>query len=189
MKLIGIAGVARSGKDTAARCIKKFLEERGKNVQIYSLATPLKSDLRPLVSMKFKLDIFDLTDEDKLILRPLMVAYGGALRKKTNGKYFTSIADSFIKMNQEIDYLIVPDIRYCEYPEDENVWLTKYDSKFLHVSRFLADGSILAAPNEDERRNDPILADEANISIRWGGLSEEGCYKFLEENKIFELLC
>ena len=187
-KVIGICGVARSGKDTLARCIKKYLNSRGKSVEIHSLAKPLKNDLAPLVKAKFGLDIHELSDENKNILRPLMVAYGFALRKKSKGKYFTEMADHFIKFHFNIDSIIIPDIRYTEYPEDENVWITKYDSKLIHVSRVLPDGSILQPPNEDERRNDPILAGEADMVVRWGDMSEEECYEFLEKGGFFDLL-
>jgi hypothetical protein len=52
--MIGVGGLARAGKDTLSRCLKKVIEDDfGCEVEIVHLADKLKSDLDKLISCNF----------------------------------------------------------------------------------------------------------------------------------------
>lgn len=184
MKLIGVSAfAARSGKDTLAKCLQVILTERGKTVVIKSLATPLKSHMQEFIYKEFGIDIFNCTDEEKALVRGLLVAYGGARRKQTHGKYWTSLMDAEIRRltKENVDYLIVPDIRYAEFEGDEVDWIKEWGGALFFVSLLLEDGQRLLPPNEDEEKNGPILEQKADITIEWPHMSFEECLKFTKQ--------
>ena len=67
MKLIGFAGYARTGKDTACELLG------GRRI---AFADALKDDLADIVERRYGLDPSALTPEQKEIIRPLYVAHG-----------------------------------------------------------------------------------------------------------------
>ena len=67
MKIIGFAGYARTGKDTACELLG------GRRI---AFADALKDDLADLVERRYGLDPTTLTPEQKEIIRPLYVAHG-----------------------------------------------------------------------------------------------------------------
>ena len=71
-RLIGICGVARSGKDTLAEII---LNHKGGG-KILSIADALKRDLDPLLKKRIGHSAFSEDPAIKKIIRPLLVCYG-----------------------------------------------------------------------------------------------------------------
>lgn len=177
-KLITISGVARSGKDSAAIAIKTFLEASGKKVEIKSLAEPLKTAMYDFIWNNFEIDIYNCSDEEKALVRPLMVAFGFAKRRQTEGKYFTDIFDRYFSKSAA-DFVIVPDLRYADYQNDELDWARRYRALKIHVTKTI-NGKELTAPNEDEARNNPNLLGSADLRIYWpDGLNESDRYQFI----------
>ena len=155
-KMIGLTGVARSGKDTFYSILKKYLEEKGIKSQRLAFADALKNEL------------YDCTPENKEIVRPLMVAYGKCRRIQTEGKYWTSTIQP--EVNESIANNIVPivtDVRYIEYKEDEYSWLKSHNGILIHISRKLDDGSFVPPANIEEKSNDNKLKAVSDISIVW----------------------
>ena len=95
--MIGLTGVARSGKDTFFSILKKYFKEKNINTQRVALADELKKELEDFVDKKFKINLNKCEGSEKELIRPLMVAYGKCRRVQTEGKYWTSMVDSTIK--------------------------------------------------------------------------------------------
>ena len=167
-KMIGLTGVARSGKDTFYSILKKYLQEKGIKSQRLAFADALKNELHEFTKDKFKIDLFDCTPEDKEIVRPLMVAYGKCRRSQTEGKYWTSTIEpkvnALIASNQ---IPILTDVRYIEYKDDEYSWLKSRNGILIHISRKLNDGSLVLPANVEERSNDNKLKAVADYSVCW----------------------
>jgi ABC-type uncharacterized transport system ATPase subunit len=70
-KIIGIAGCARSGKDTFFNILKKYLPE----VEQVALAGELKKDLDDFVKSKIGISVFTDDTKEKSLIRGLMVEY------------------------------------------------------------------------------------------------------------------
>jgi hypothetical protein len=81
MKLIGISGVARSGKDLFTTVAQEVLKQHGLKTERFALAYELKSDLKDLIHAKTGIDVFTENTEEKNIIRPLLVAYGDVMRQ------------------------------------------------------------------------------------------------------------
>lgn len=182
--VIGITGVARSGKDTFYLILKKFLEERKIRSERIALADDLKKELGPFVKEKFDIDLFKCSGIDKELIRPLMVSYGKCRRIQTEGKYWTSLVTS--KLKDLIKQKIVPvitDIRYIEYKDDEYSWLKSHDGVLVHISRKLDDGSLVPPANIEEKSNDNKLKAVADFSVCWDTCQDTNfLYELMQKN-------
>jgi hypothetical protein len=166
--MIGLTGVARSGKDTFFSILKKYFKEKNINTQRVALADELKKELEDFVDKKFKINLNKCEGSEKELIRPLMVAYGKCRRVQTEGKYWTSMVDSTIKDFKKNGTLpIVTDIRYIEYKDDEYSWLKNHNGILIHISRKLDDGTLVQPANIEEKSNDNKLKAVADYSVCW----------------------
>jgi hypothetical protein len=182
--MIGITGVARSGKDTFYSILKKYLKEKNLESQRIALADELKKELGDFVEKKFKIDLNKCDGSDKELIRPLMVAYGKCRRVQTQGKYWTSIVDQKVKELKKDNIIpIITDIRYIEYKEDEYAWLKSYNGILIHLSRKLDDGSFVPPANMEEKSNDNKLKAVADFSICWETCQDTNfLYELMQKN-------
>jgi len=166
--MIGLTGVARSGKDTFYSILQKYLEEKNIKSQRIALADNLKKELGDFTKEKFKIDLNKCEGKDKELIRPLMVAYGKCRRVQTEGKYWTSLVETEVKNLKKDNIIpIITDVRYIEYKEDEYSWLKSHNGILIHISRKLDDGSLIPPANIEEKSNDNKLKAVADYSISW----------------------
>lgn len=161
---IGIAGAARSGKDTLCRALIRYLNTLNIKALRKSIAgDAVKTDLKQVLLDKFSINSFTENTETKEFMRPFLVEYGKMQRAKTKGRYFI---DAFTPEPNAVN--ILPDIRYVEYPEDEVYWL-KNEVKGLLI--FIKRKGILDA-NDTERVNNFIIKEMADYIVNWDTLNE-----------------
>lgn len=188
--MIGITGVARSGKDTFYSILKKYLKEKNIEAERIALADELKKELGDFVDKKFKIDLNKCDGTDKELIRPLMVAYGKCRRVQSEGKYWTSLAEQKIKELKKQNIIpIITDIRYIEYKDDEYAWLKSHDGILIHLSRKLDDGSLIQPANIEEKSNDNKLKAVADFIICWETCQDTNfLYQLIEKNleRIYE---
>jgi len=182
--IIGITGVARSGKDTFYSILKKYLKEKGIDSQRLALADELKKELGDFVDKKFKIDLNKCDGADKELIRPLMVAYGKCRRVQTEGKYWTSLVEPKLKELKKENILpIITDIRYIEYKEDEYAWLKNHNGILIHISRKLDDGTFIPPANIEEKSNDNKLKAVADFCICWETCQDTNfLYELIQKN-------
>ena len=181
MKIIGISGLARSGKDLFTTVAQKILTDKGFTTERYALAYELKSDIKDLIFKQTKIDVFTENTEEKNIIRPMLVAYGDVMRKVSDGKYWTAKVENKISTSKA-DFVFITDIRYDVYPEDECYWLQrKMDGKLIHITKYqMAEAPSKrrvstakpvkiyeAAPNEHELFNNPKVKAKADYAFEW----------------------
>ena len=163
-KIIGVAGCARSGKDTFFNILQKYIPE----VEQVALAFELKKDLDDFVKSKIGISIFTDETKEKSLIRGLMVEYGKIKRHQTEGAYWTCLAQKKINEILRADKIpVITDIRYDIYPKDEFHWL-KNDNNgvMVHVTRMFGNDEIPPA-NEEESINNEKLRSKADYSIEW----------------------
>ncbi|REK60368.1 MAG: hypothetical protein DWQ49_06045 [Bacteroidetes bacterium] len=197
--VIGIGGVARSGKDTFAKLLKTELKSVGYSCESLALADPLKRDIDGFCWSNFGISAFTDKTEEKDVIRDLMVGFGNGKRKISEGKYFTRLAESRIN-SCYADVAIVTDIRFDEYEEDEVFWVKqKMNGVLTHVARFdfavveeneegqmegLNQRTFVEPANETERINDPKIRDAADFSFNWPTFEEDyerRCLPYVEK--------
>jgi hypothetical protein len=167
-KIIGITGVATSGKDTLCNLLIEFLKSKNIQAKRLALADKLKEDLFPFVKEKFNINIFDPNPEEKKIIRSVLVGYGMAKRSLSKGTYWTSMIQKQIDDLKENNILpIITDIRYQEYNEDEFFWLKNNNGILIHISRIDLQGIEIPPANSEEEKNDFNLKKQSDFSIKW----------------------
>lgn len=174
--IIGIGGIARAGKDTCCKLLIEALKRQNISAARVALADQLKVEIRDELISKFGIDVLNCSPQEKETIRPSLVAYGKLLRESSNGTHWTKVAKQKMESMAE-SVIIVPDIRYNYYPNDEVKWIHKNNGILLHVARYLLDkqnGSKIwvMPPNEDETIHDPLVRAEADFSLSWETLEE-----------------
>jgi hypothetical protein len=174
-KMIGVAGLARSGKDTFV----KLLSQRMDCVR-YALADKLKEELRGCLSGLYNIDILSCSPEEKKVVRPLLVAHGKIRRDLSEGRYWYDALDKIIYNDREKignKIVVVSDIRFAAFKEDEVAWLRQNKGVLVHIRKYtIKDGVFIydEPPNEEERQNDPLLQVLADYRIEWPDYVKSG---------------
>lgn len=141
MKIIGLAGAARVGKDTLYRFIHDNVSFK---VARYSFADIIREDLSQMFN-SIQDEQIRKTIHDGLYLpssplkesvRPLMAEYGVLMRNLTEGKYFINILSQKLKNNKEgAQYGFITDVRFCEYHFDEPELIHSLGGKVILLER------------------------------------------------------
>ena len=183
--IIGISGVAGSGKDT----FFNLLSARAP-CKRYSLADELKREVNQWCRMHYGIDSQACTREEKEIIRPLLVFHGGLKRQASEGRYWIEKLKGRLTKDKFNGFKIITDIRYDEYENDEVSWLkNELNGILVHVSQYEIKsggdglnshaGQFFRAPaNPEEERNDPIIREKSDFQIEW---------EFIKNGQISEL--
>ena len=187
IRVIGVGGVARAGKDTFVSILINILQERGLKAKRIALADPLKGFCDTFCKDNIGFSSFTQAPEEKILIRPFLVWFGDAKRKQTNGKFWTDLAEKNIAEAQRegYDFAVISDIRYDHYPEDELTWLkNKMGGAFVHVSRYeefkgkvpkssqlKVQKRFIPPANDHEMINDPKIKKKADYVVEWPTLN------------------
>lgn len=162
--IIGISGVARSGKDTLANHFVNIFKSLDIKAKRYAFADELKREVRPFLKKKTGLDSFTQKDDEKKMIRPFLVAYGTHIRRALNQDCWIETLSKFLKQNE---IAIVSDVRY----KNEADWIQK-NGFLIHIARLDKENNLVKPANDEERENDPILQAQANLSYVWQTVEE-----------------
>lgn len=174
--VIGIGGVARAGKDTFAAILEDILKKRGKTVRKIALADPLKAHCDEFLQKNLNISAFTQVPDEKVLIRPMLVWYGDAQRKRTGGRYWVELASKTIN-ETDFDYYIVTDVRYDVYDRDELYWLkNEWNGKLCHIRKyntvydFGSNSHVreyVPPANDHEKANDPKIRAGAHHRVEW----------------------
>ena len=175
-KLIGISGVAGSGKDLFYSLLKDHI-----NCEKFSLAEEIKSEMRDFIFNNYSIDILNCSWHEKNSVRSYLVAHGMSRRERSKGKFWIDKIEPKIKESifkhycieggKDDMYPVVTDIRFDEYEQDEVYWLkNEMGGILVHISLFeFKNGKkIFNKPaNSDEASQNPRLLEKADYIIEW----------------------
>ncbi len=163
--IIGICGVARSGKDTTYNLFNEVLSSQGKSCERFAFADQIKEELKPLLEENFNINPFDCDDDTKEKIRPLMVAYGTYLARALDKNHWIKRLSRKIQSDSTADYQFITDVRY----ENEINFLRSNFKKsyIIYVER---EG--FKAINEEEEENCPKLKNKSDYIIKWPSFRE-----------------
>ena len=171
MIVVGISGVARSGKNLLCELLMQNLYLEGYTSKPFALAADLKNDCDEFLYKKCDLNVWTDLTEDKTQFREFLVWYGSLKRKQTDGRYWIDKLDRRIS-TYEGDVAIVTDVRYDHYDKDEVYWIKEEKQGLLiHLKRFKRDDTNFVhytkPANDHESLNDRSLYEKADINITW----------------------
>lgn len=159
MKLLGICGLARSGKDSFYDLSKPIIESKNEGHSRLAFADALKEELDDLLMRNTGISAFTDEDSKKEIIRPLLVTYGTHVRRKLDKDCWIKKLDMAVRYSLEHNqWVFITDVRY----DNEINWVHDLGGKSVHITR---EGNI--APNQEELDNDPILKDKSDFHISW----------------------
>lgn len=157
--MIGIAGIARAGKDTLANDLSEIIEANmGVEVKIFSFADMIKCQIHQFLMEYYGIDSFTEKTEEKNIIRDLLVAHGETMKKVHGSKFWADAVIQEIKESDEKFFPIIADVRFdfeAEVVKNEN-------GQVIHISKIGNE-----PPNETEAKNDPIVAAASDIRHSW----------------------
>lgn len=159
MKIVGITGLARSGKDSFYNLSKPIIESLNQKHARYAFADALKEESDELLSKYVGISAFTEDNSEKEIIRPFLVTYGTHIRRKLDPNCWIEKIHEKIKQNPNKDsWVFVTDVRY----QNEIEWIHKLNGKAIHITR---EGNV--APNQEELDNDPILKAHSDWQLSW----------------------
>ena len=187
--IIGLGGIAQSGKDFFFANLKKTTK---RNVIRFAIADELKKELFSLIKNTYNVDIFNCSAEDKEKIRPMLLSHGKIRRNDSKGRYWINKISEKVKdaAKNEKNIVVITDIRYDEFAEDEVDWVKKeLNGFFVHISKYTEDKGVKVfglPPNEDEAINNPKLIEKADYLIQWPDkLKEEQAKIYCNDVLIF----
>ena len=186
-KVIGLSGVAQSGKDTFCASAIRLLKTQDVKAVRVSFADALKGDVDSFLLDRVGISAFTTDIEEKTLIRDFLVAYGTKLMRQINNRCWIESVEPIIKKNISQDIItIVTDIRY----KNEMSWVQEeLGGKCMHLTRTLPNGNNKAQPaNEEEERNDPILKSMADIQLNWATISEPEVLDWVVGDELNKLL-
>ena len=173
MKILGISGLARSGKDSFYELCKPLLNREGIKHRRMAFADELKEEADTILSKYAGISAFTENSEEKKMIRPLLVTYGTHIRRKINPNcWIEKIQEKLKTQKVDNELVFVTDVRF----QNEIQWIHEAGGSSVHVSR-----SGITPPNEDERQNDPILNKQSDFRIKWNNFDTEDMIKVNKE--------
>lgn len=174
MKVIGVAGYARSGKDTFCAIAKDILAKYNIVATQYSFANTLKKEVEPFLRDTCGCDVWTQDSEIKKDMRDFLVWYGTTWWRKRDPKRWIRNVDVAMK-NEQPSVALISDVRY----PNEGEWVHSWNGALIHVAAWKwedrRDGLgdtvptkvEFEAPNEQERINDPIVKAQSDYKLLW----------------------
>ncbi len=156
IKVIGVCGYLRSGKDSFFTILNKLYPDVFKR---FAFADTLKWELHQFAIENFNIDVFYCSDKDKSIIRPLMIGLGEAHRNQNPNHWIEALAKS-LESNNKIAVLTD-----CRYENEILFFKNIYGDAFKLVEIERVDSGI--TPPAEELRNHPKVQKYIDYKINW----------------------
>lgn len=156
MKIIGITGARRAGKDTFAELLYRLDHSFASR---YSFADALKTDLASLFQKQFGVNVFELSGDIKEILRPILITYGCVWRD-IDIDHWVKVVDANIETDQ-VENCVITDFRF---ESEIKYFREKYGNNFILVEIERIGGS---EPTEEEKKHIPQIKKMVDYSLVW----------------------
>lgn len=176
--VIGITGYARSGKDT----FFSLLKQRSSSIyHRFAFADELKRDLHSFLIEKCGINIFDVPNEKKHIVRPILIAYGCLQRDLGDGLHWVRQTEKALNASLMHDPNFIPVITDVRFPNEAAYLKEKYNLILIEINR-----ENCPTPPDEELKNQPLVREYVDHSITWPTVGEDRLH---ELNAFVEDFC
>ncbi|MAF25920.1 hypothetical protein CL634_10145 [bacterium] len=163
--IIGLGGLARSGKDTFFEHAFLYFKRKGISAKRFAFADELKKEINDTCISLYGISAFTNDEKEKEAIRPVLVAHGMIRRGSSNGLHWINKIKTKIKKNSEEGGVsIITDSRF----ENEIREINSIGGKSIHITR---EGN--NPPNEEERENDPKVRELSLYKFHWKDFGNE----------------
>jgi len=159
-KIIGIAGNARSGKDTLGENFESILVEQGIKVQRLSFAYELRKSVDEFLLKETGISAFTSDKKEKDLIRPFLVCWGTDIMRKINNNIWVEKMEPRLYDNH---VNIITDLRFT----NELDWIK--ENKGLSV---LIKRSGIEPANEYEKVNNDEMAKSVDLNFEIGSFED-----------------
>jgi hypothetical protein len=157
--MIGISGLARSGKDTLAENLANIIRyEWNMDVEIFSFAEEIKNQANDLLKKYYNISAFSEDTKEKEYIRPLLVAHGECMKSFYGKNIWAETVLKKIKSRKSKIFPIISDVRF----DFEAKFLQENGGRIIHISKV---GNL--PPNDIEAKNDPLVQKCCDITHCW----------------------
>ena len=164
-KFIGVSGYARSGKDTFYERCKLILEKEGYKVCRFGFADALKQECDEFLSKHTGISAFTENEEEKEMIRPLLVTWGTHIRRKLDANcWIKKIQGDVVQKLREGYYVFVTDVRF----KNEAEWVKINSGMLVNITR---EG--IGPANHDEHKQSHHLRRLVSQKIFWPTFGED----------------
>ena len=140
MKIIGLSGKKRSGKDTVYQLAGDILFKNAIKAGRVAFADPLKHEVSEITGFNL-----EFIEKNKEKLRPLLQVWGADFRRVFSGANYWIDKMRPIVSKAEVDVLFITDCRYkneAEFIKEEGGFLVKVERRgesYLHYQDAIED--------------------------------------------------
>jgi len=167
VKIVGISGVARSGKDTAAMMILSHARRLGVAASLDSFAAPLRGITAQLFfdnntgqmmqTKEQRISRFEFSP------REFMQRLGTEVCRELDTDIWVKLLQRRLeRMNPQPELVVIPDVRF----PNEAEWIRDWDGVVVRLLR-------IAALESQDSHSSEVLAFPADITITNNGSKEE----------------
>ncbi len=165
MKVVGICGLARCGKDSFFEMCQRQLSGNNINSVRFAFADSLKEECNEILEKYVGISAFTEVSKEKEVIRPLLVTYGTHVRRKLNPNCWIDKIQNKVQDNLNNNNIVfITDVRF----ENEIDWIHGMGGQSVHITR---EG--VKAPNQEELKNNPILMNKSSHKIQWKDFNQE----------------
>ena len=182
-KIIGIAGNARSGKDTLGDNFVKILADQGIKAKTYSFANELKKSVDDFLIKQIGISAFTEDKKEKDIIRPFLVFWGTDMMRKMNNNIWV---EKIEPMMYDSHVNIITDLRF----DNELEWIKEHKGLSVLIKR---DG--IEPANEYEKINNDNMSKIVDSNFHMGSFKDDKLIELISNeilnsivnNEIYEL--
>ena len=157
--MIGISGLARSGKDTMAKHLADIIESRlGVEVKILSFADKIKWQMKDVTNEYYGISPYTEDTDEKQIIRDILVSHGETMKKVHGKTIWADLVIDNIKNSEEKFFPIISDVRF----DFEAERIKEEGGVVVHISKI---GN--KPPNDIEAKNDPLVRTISDLAHTW----------------------
>lgn len=155
-----VSGVRRSGKDT----LITLLHGLDSRFERFSFADRLKEDLISLLGDQFNIDPFNCSEEQKELVRPILIAYGCAWRE-VNKNHWVELVIERAQFRQRVMSDMIVAVSDGRFTNEIKAFRDFYGKNLFHIDVSRTDGP---PPTEEEERNFRQVQEMADYKLVWG---------------------
>lgn len=163
--VIAITATRQSGKDTLCRRLRSL----NRNITRGAFADKLKQDLRPLIYQQFGFDIMSCTNEQKELVRDILISYGMAWRAVEPLHWVNELIDH-VEMARTSNPAMIPCICDVRFENETQHLRDTYGTSFVLIN-LTREGS--PPPTDEEEKHFREVAAMADFHLHWGHNTKE----------------
>jgi len=200
--IIGLGGVAGSGKDTFFSNLKRILGSPATfdlKVKRYSFGDELKKEVNQWTTTHYGIDAVNCDRVEKEKIRSFLISHGVIKRNRTEGQYWIDKVEKAVSNDGDRpDIACITDVRYNHYKNDEASWIKSNGGILVYIRRMIVRSdeegvvthSCLQAKNPEEQINDPKVLGVADYVASVKDVEEYRIEEIskLEKNYLTKLL-